>query len=178
MGETVFSYLVQASRDGVTWIDMTNCGASEEAAGQAYDSWLASKEATGVGTDYRLVMRTTVVTEEVLRTTEVPHLPPYRPYQRVEFRTQSDRKWRPGVFLTWVRPMGSALAVVSSGKGEPGVVRLEDIRAEDAWPKEGQYRGGADDRFRCTGPCGGDGPTSPSCCCTDPIASPAPPRLV
>jgi hypothetical protein len=64
--EPVINFVIEARKPGRGWITMTNAGADEVAGRGAYSDWVLSKYATGSSTEYRLVKRTAVITDEVL----------------------------------------------------------------------------------------------------------------
>lgn len=65
----VINYVVEARVPPRDWITMTFAD-TEEQGRTAYDSWLASKQACGFSTEYRLVKRTAIITDEPLASTE------------------------------------------------------------------------------------------------------------
>jgi len=65
--ELVVNYIVEARKRDRNWLMMSNAGDDEMAGKVAYQSWLASKRATGSSLEYRLVKRVATFTDVVLQ---------------------------------------------------------------------------------------------------------------
>lgn len=62
------SWVVEALRPGtVSWTAMTNAGDNEELGRALFTDWLKSKARSASAVQYRLVKRTAVITDEVIR---------------------------------------------------------------------------------------------------------------
>jgi len=64
--EVVTNYVVEFRAPGRSWLAFANGGDDRKAAERAFEIGAGSRRSTGLSTEYRLVRRTALVTDEVL----------------------------------------------------------------------------------------------------------------